>query len=83
MVRRSRNPVAAVKPKTDRRAVSDRRKVTRKGRRGSDPQPVCPSCGLPVARPHRSAKECIAALRGVLERLIDEAPVDEPILPDE
>jgi hypothetical protein len=45
------------------RTDEDRRNVTRGGRRESDPNPTCPSCGLVVERPHGSDADCIAALR--------------------
>jgi len=68
---------AAARRKPDRRRAPDRRNVTRKGRRGSDPEPRCPSCGLLVPdRPHASKTACISALRAVLERLISEASID-------
>ena len=81
MVRRPHNNSrggATVRRKTDRREAPDRRKITRTGRRrGSDPEPRCPSCGLLVPdRPHGSETACIAALRAVLERLINDAPLD-------
>ena len=47
----------------DRRTDTDRRSITRSGRRERDPMPVCPSCGLAVDRPHGSDADCIAALQ--------------------
>jgi len=80
MVRRPHNNSrsgAPVRRKTDRREAPERRKITRTGRRGSDPEPRCPSCGLLVPdRPHGTETACIAALRAVLERLINDAPLD-------
>jgi hypothetical protein len=80
MVRRPHNQspdAAPVIRKQDRRNVPDRRKVTHKGRRGSDPEPRCASCGLLVPdKPHGRETDCIAALRAVLERLISEAPIE-------
>jgi hypothetical protein len=67
----------AGKQKPDRREMPDRRNLTRKGRRKSDPGPRCASCGLLTPdRSHTSEAQCIAALRAVLERLISDAPLD-------
>ena len=44
----------------DRRDVPDRRKVTRNGRRGSDPRPECLYGLLIPPRPHTSQAECLA-----------------------
>ena len=79
MARRPRNGLP-LKPKPDRRDETERRKVTRSGRRDADPQPRCPSCGLLVGRrPHASERECIAALREILERLINSVPLDDTL----
>jgi hypothetical protein len=73
----SRNETT-VRPKAERRKVPDRRRLTRQGRRGSDPQPRCPSCGLLAAGgPHASKTACIKALRAEIERLIARAPIVE------
>ena len=52
-----------VRPQPDRRRPSDRRSAPRSGRRGTDPVPTCPSCGLPIQYPHGSDADCIVALR--------------------
>ena len=79
MARRSRNGLP-LKPKPDRRDLADRRTVTRSGRRDADPRPRCPACGLLVGRrPHSNEGECIAALREILERLINGAPLDDAL----
>ena len=46
-----------------RATEEDRRVATRGGRRETDPKPTCPSCGLPVKRPHGSDSDCIAMLK--------------------
>ena len=51
----------ADRPRIER--ADERRKITRAGRRDTDPVPICPSCGLPAANRHGSDAECVAALR--------------------
>lgn len=67
---------ASIRSKSDRRSATDRRRTTRQGRRASDPQPRCPSCGLLAPAPHPTTADCVKALRAELERLIAGAPVD-------
>jgi hypothetical protein len=52
------------------RRLADRRTSTHSGRRSTDPIQTCSTCGLPVGpKPHRSLKECAAAvLRNVDQR---------------
>lgn len=78
MARRGKpEPVeASIRSKSDRRSATDRRRTTRQGRRASDPQPRCPSCGLLVPTPHETATACVKALRAELERLIAGEPLD-------
>ena len=52
------------RPPLEHRATEEDRRVgTRDGRRETDPNPTCPSCGLPVKSPHGSDSDCIAALK--------------------
>jgi hypothetical protein len=46
-------------------SIDDRRRITRTGRRSTDPKPHCASCGMRLGDggPHGSDAECIAALR--------------------
>jgi hypothetical protein len=52
------------------RMKSDRRRVTRSGRREADPTPCCPACGLPtVGGPHTSNAACTDALGAEIARI--------------
>ena len=55
----------------DRRSLrGDRRAISRNGRRGSDPSPLCSYCGLTlVGGPHGSDQDCVAALRSEVGQL--------------
>ena len=63
----------ADRPRIER--ADERRKITRAGRRDTDPVPICPSCGLPVpGNPHGSDADCVAALRRELSRIRSRPP---------
>ena len=55
----------------DRRSLrGDRRAISRNGRRGSDPSPLCSYCGLTlVGGPHGSDQDCVAALRSEVRQM--------------